>query len=83
MMKTRIVQIGNSRGIRIPKQVLEQTGMNGDVEIHVDKGSLVIQPIASPRTGWAQAARELADAKEDGLLVEATATEFDTDEWQW
>jgi antitoxin MazE len=70
MMKTRIVQIGNSRGIRIPKQLLEQTGLNGEVEIHATKKGLVITRLAKPRAGWAEDARKLAATDEDQLLDE-------------
>jgi antitoxin MazE len=82
-MKTRIVQIGNSRGIRIPKQALEQTGLTGDVEIHIKKHSLVIQAVAKPRVGWADAARALTEAGADELLDGSTATTFDEDDWEW
>jgi antitoxin MazE len=82
-MKSRIVQIGNSRGIRIPRQALAESGLSGDVEIHVKKDSLVIQAIATPRAGWAEAARELAQAGGGELLDEPTATEFDEDGWEW
>ena len=82
-MKTRIVQIGNSRGIRIPKHALEYTGLTGDVEIHIKKDSLVIQAVAKPRAGWAEAARELAETGAADLLDEPTATAFDEDGWEW
>ena len=82
-MKSRIIQIGNSRGIRIPRQVLAESGLSGDVEIHAKKNALVIQAIATPRAGSAQAARELAQADESELLDEFSATEFDKDGWEW
>jgi antitoxin MazE len=83
-MKTRIVQIGNSRGIRIPKQLLEQTGLNGEVEILAAKNGLVITRIAKPRIGWATAARELADAGENQLLGDGMPlTKFDEEQWEW
>jgi antitoxin MazE len=82
-MKTRIVQIGNSRGIRIPKQLLEQTGLNGEVEIHAAKNGIVITRLAKPRAGWADAARELAEAGEDQLLDDGRPpTKFDEDQWE-
>ena len=48
-MKSRVVRIGNSRGIRIPKLLLEQTGLRGDVEISADGDTLVIRPACRPR----------------------------------
>ena len=57
-MKTRIVPIGNSQGIRIPKVLLEQVGLKGEVELSVDGDSLIIRPAASPRAGWARHSRK-------------------------
>ena len=56
-MKTRIVRIGNSRGIRIPKPLIEQTGLGDEVEIVVWGNALVISPATRPRAGWAEAFR--------------------------
>jgi antitoxin component of MazEF toxin-antitoxin module len=50
VLKTRIVRIGNSRGIRIPKALLEQTGLTGQVELLVQGGQLVIRPVSSTGT---------------------------------
>ncbi len=84
-MKTRIVRIGNSRGIRIPKPLLDQTGLSGEVEIRAQKDSLVIRPAAKPRTGWAAAFQVMAQHGDDALLDEAAASmsRWDEDEWEW
>jgi len=50
-MKARIVRIGNSQGIRIPKPLIEQTGLDGDVEVAVRGNTLVISPATQPRAG--------------------------------
>jgi antitoxin MazE len=68
-MKTRIVRIGNSRGVRIPKSLLEQAGLTGEVKISVERGALVIRPAAArPRAGWAAAFQEMARRGDDALL---------------
>jgi antitoxin MazE len=84
-MKTRIVAIGNSRGIRIPKLLLEQTGLAGEVEIRADRQSLVIRPVKKPRAGWAAAFRKMAARGDDALLDDAppSLSRWDEDEWQW
>jgi antitoxin MazE len=84
-MKTRIVRIGNSRGIRIPKPLLEQTGLRGEVEITARDNSLVIRPASKPRAGWAEAFQEMARRGDDALLDEASPTlsSWDEDEWEW
>jgi antitoxin MazE len=81
-MKSRLVQIGNSRGIRLPKAVIEQVGLDDEIELLVEDRRLVITSAGRPRTGWADAARRLG-ARSRGLLHPATVTRFDEDEWRW
>jgi antitoxin MazE len=81
--KTRIVRIGNSRGIRIPKVLLDQAQLPDDVELHAEPGRLVVQGTRRPRAGWAQAARAMSAAGHDGMLDEPTVTRFDLEEWEW
>jgi len=84
-MRTRIVAIGNSRGVRIPKPLLEQTGLSGDVEIAAKGGALLIRPIRKPRAGWSAAFREMARRGDDELFDNAppSLSSWDEDEWQW
>lgn len=79
-MKTRLVRIGNSRGIRLTKPLLEQAGLEDEVEIRVEPGAIVITPVEAPRAGWAEAA---ARRRPEGLRDEPTATRFDEAEWTW
>jgi len=81
-MKARIVRIGNSQGIRIPKPLLEQAGLEDEVELHAEPGRIVIATARRARAGWADAARALhADG---GDLLESTGpTTFDRSEWEW
>jgi antitoxin MazE len=81
--KTRIVRIGNSRGIRVPKILLDQAQLPDEVELHAEPGRLVIQGARRPRTGWAEAARAMAEARQDALLDAPSPTRFDREEWQW
>jgi antitoxin MazE len=84
-MKTRIVRIGNSRGIRIPKPILEQTGLCGEVEIRAEKDAVVIRAATRPRAGWAAAFREMAQRGDDRLLddVVPSQSNWDEDFWEW
>ena len=84
-MKTKIVRIGNSMGIRIPKPLLEQSGLRGEVEITAEDDSLVIRPARRPREGWAEAFREMARHGDDAQLdaTAATLSTWDEDEWEW
>lgn len=79
-MKSRLVRIGNSRGVRLPKPLLEQAGLEDEVEIRVEPGALVITASATPRAGWAEAAARHGPER---LLDAPSATRFDDAEWQW
>jgi antitoxin MazE len=82
-MRAKLVKIGNSRGIRLPKPVIEQVGLEGEVELEVREGEVVISPARAPRSGWEEAARTLAARGEDRVLDEPIATAFDDEEWSW
>lgn len=82
-MKTRLVQIGNSRGVRLPKPLIAQAGLGDEVELLVKDGAIVIERISTPRSGWAQAAREMHERGEDRLLEPAAPSKFDEKEWEW
>ncbi|MGH7894296.1 MAG: AbrB/MazE/SpoVT family DNA-binding domain-containing protein [Candidatus Binatia bacterium] len=81
--KTRIVRIGNSRGIRVPKILLDQAQLPDEVELHAEPGRLVVRATRRPRTGWAAAAQAMAVRRQDGLLDTPTAARFDREEWKW
>jgi antitoxin MazE len=61
-MRTAIRKIGNSHGVLIPKPMLAETGLESDVDISVEHGTIVLRPIRDhpPRAGWAEAARAIA-----------------------
>jgi antitoxin MazE len=81
--KTRIVRIGNSRGIRIPKTLLDEADLPEEVELHAEPGRLIVQAVRRPRSGWSAAARRMRARDDDRLLDESTATTFDREEWEW
>jgi antitoxin MazE len=82
-MKTRLVRIGNSRGVRIPKPLIEQAGLGEEVELRVEGGAVVIETPRKARAGWADAARAIRERGGDGLLDAPIATRFDETEWEW
>jgi antitoxin MazE len=82
-MRARIVRIGNSRGLRIPKALLEASGIRETVDLSVEDGRLIVRPVRSVREGWAEAARAMADRRDDRLLDPETPTTFDETEWEW
>ncbi len=84
-MRARVIKIGNSQGIRIPKILLEQTGIMDDVELEVEKNQIVIRPISNPRTDWDNAFKAMADKGDDALINgdESISHSWDEEEWQW
>jgi antitoxin MazE len=78
-----LVRIGNSRGVRLPKPLIEQAGLADVVELAAKKGRIVISRASTPRAGWAEAAAQMAARRDDGLLDPPTSTRFDREEWEW
>ena len=84
-MRARVVKIGNSQGIRIPKPILEQTGIMNDVELEVERNQIIIRPISNPRDGWDVAFKTMSK-KNDDLLTYGTdniSHSWDEEEWEW
>ena len=84
-MRSKIVKIGNSQGVRIPKPLIEEAGLSGEVELRVQDGAIVIEPYRVVREGWEEAFRRMAEAGEDRLLDgdQLGASSWDEEEWEW
>jgi antitoxin MazE len=83
VIRTRIVQIGNSKGIRVPKMLLEHAQLPDEVELQAEHGRLIVRAARAARAGWADAAKLMHARGEDRLLDAATSSHFDETEWQW
>jgi len=82
-MKAHIVRIGNSRGIRLPKTLLQEAQLEEEVELQAEPGRILILKSAKPRAGWAEAACRMRERNEDHPLDPSIPTNFDKDEWKW
>lgn len=82
-MRTRLIRIGNSRGVRIPKALVEAAGLDAPLRMRVVDAGLLLERIEHPRAGWAEAARRLEGRGEGGLLDDPVPTIFDESEWEW
>ncbi|MGA7459998.1 MAG: AbrB/MazE/SpoVT family DNA-binding domain-containing protein [Candidatus Korobacteraceae bacterium] len=83
-MKAELVRIGNSRGIRIPKPLIEQCRLGETVDLRVEDERLVISPGHIPRRGWDEAFRAAAASQRDELLLAGLPpNRFDREEWTW
>jgi antitoxin MazE len=83
-VKLKVVQIGNSQGIRLPKPLLEQCGIKKEVEVEAIEGVIVLRPIKKKhRKGWEEAFQEMSRHGDDKLLISENGNEFDESDWQW
>ena len=83
-MRAELVRIGNSRGIRIPKPLIEQCKLGKVVELRVENDCIVISPERRPREGWDEAFRAAGSSVNDELLLEKMKpNKFDLEEWEW
>ena len=82
-MKAQIIQIGNSQGIRIPKMMLEETRLSGEVELEVHPDGLLIKSLQKPRSTWDAEFKAIAETDDDQPLQAESATRFESKEWKW
>lgn len=82
-MRVPIVRIGNSRGIRIPKPILEEAGVDDEVELTLVDGRIVLLPILGIRTGWGEAIDASPAQPDDTPRLPHLPTRFDEEEWEW
>ncbi|MFO8055207.1 MAG: AbrB/MazE/SpoVT family DNA-binding domain-containing protein [Bacteroidales bacterium] len=84
-MRTRIIKIGNSRGVRIPKPILEQTGIRDEVEIELEKKQIIIRPVQEARKGWDEAFRAMGEKGDARPIIRdrEISHSWDEEEWQW
>ncbi len=82
-MKVSVVPIGNSKGVRLPKAILEQLGVSDQMELEVENKQIILRPInKNPRSGWEEALQKMNRNQEDNLLIPETETEEGFD-WEW
>lgn len=81
-IKTKIIQIGNSRGIRIPKHILERLNIKNQIELIIDDDNqqIYIKSLNSVRNGWEKAFKKMHQLNEDELLIDDN---LDLNAWDW
>lgn len=68
-MRLNIVAIGNSKGIRLSKSLLERYNLSDEVELVLEKDRIILKPVRGPRHGWDQAFKRMADRGDDALMI--------------
>lgn len=85
-MITKVIRIGNSRGIRLPKSIIEQSHLTDDIELEVKNNSIIIKSIQNKRENWDKAFSQMSAEHDDTLLDGDDLNSqnlWDNDEWVW
>ncbi|MFN8576329.1 MAG: AbrB/MazE/SpoVT family DNA-binding domain-containing protein [Candidatus Sericytochromatia bacterium] len=80
-MLTKLIKVGNSKGIRIPSSILKECQITDQLEMEVKNNTIIIKPLNKARQGWEEAFRLMSERKEDKLLIDNIDEEMDN--WEW
>jgi antitoxin MazE len=84
IMKTQLIQIGNSKGVRLPKAIIEQCKLEKDVEIEINNNKLILYSESKVRKGWAESFKKMNKNTEDSMIFPDTMqSDWDDSEWVW
>ncbi len=80
-MELSVIKIGNSKGFRLPKSLIEKYNIKDKVELILEKGYLILKPISKPRKGWEQAFEKMNENGDDNLLFGDVFENENLEEW--
>ena len=81
-MEISVIKIGNSKGIRLSKMLLNKYNIQDTVEVILEKGQIVIRPLSKPRKGWEKAFKRMAENGDDRLLISDVFDDENLEEWK-
>lgn len=81
-MEVTVIKIGNSRGIRLSKTILERYNIRDTVDLILEKGQIIIKPLSRPRKGWDKAFMEMNANGDDNLLINDIFEDEIIEEWK-
>ena len=81
-MEVSIIQIGNSKGLRLTKSILDRYNIKDKVELILEKGQIILKPVEQPRKGWDKAFRQMHENGDDQLLLDDVFGDESFDEWK-
>lgn len=85
-MKTKLIRIGNSQGVRIPKPLIEESGITDEIEMVLRDNEIILRPADSTRANWDESFKKMAEEGDDVLADQKEVehpTEWDETEWTW
>lgn len=80
-METSIIKIGNSKGLRLSKTILEKYNIKDKVELILEKGHIILKPVETPRINWEKQFKEMAENGDDALLINDVFEDDSLEEW--
>jgi len=81
-MEVSVIKIGNSKGIRLSKTLLDKYNIKDTVDVILEKGQIVIKPVSKPRKGWEKAFKEMSVNGDDRLLINDVFEDENLEEWK-
>jgi len=81
-MEVSVIRIGNSKGIRLSKTLLEKYHISDTVDLLLEEGQIVIRPVSKPRNGWEKAFMEMNANGDDQLLIDDVFEDENLEEWK-
>ena len=81
-MEVSVIKIGNSRGIRFSKTLIERYNIRDTVDLILDKGQIIIKPLSRPRKGWEKAFMEMNANGDDKLIINDIFEDENLEEWK-
>ncbi len=81
-MEAAIIKIGNSKGLRLSKTILDKYNIKDKVEIILEMGQIIIKPIEAPRKNWETAFQKMNELGDDAMLIDAVFTDENLEEWK-
>jgi antitoxin MazE len=81
-MQVSIIDIGNSKGIRLTKNLLEKYDIKDKVELILEKGRIILKPVSKPRQGWEKSFQLMRESGDDRLLIDDIFNDESLEEWK-
>jgi len=81
-MEISIIKIGNSKGFRLTKEILERYNIKDKVKVILEKGQIILRPVDVPRKGWDKAFKQMHESGDDQLLMDDVFEDENFEEWR-
>ena len=81
-MEISVIKIGNSKGIRLSKTLLDRYNIKDSVDLIMEKSQIILKPISEPRKGWDRIFKKMAENGDDNLLIDDVFEDENLEEWK-